>query len=56
MQIHSSYTVIIGLVTTVLAAKKMHLLVTIGLFGMTTLRTGLACVSRVNLYYKLVML
>ena len=55
MQIHSSYTVIIGFITTVPAAEKMCFLVTVITFSMTAFRTSLACVSRINLFYKLMM-
>ena len=56
MQIHSSNAVIVRFITTVFTTEKMYLLVTVSLFCMTAFGTSLACISRINLFYKLMML
>ena len=49
VQIHSSNAVIVRLITTVLASEQMYLLVAVSLFNVSTDRTALTCITRVNL-------
>ena len=55
MQIHCPYTVIIGFITTIFATEKMYFLIAITTFSMAAFRTSLACIRRINLFYKPVM-
>ena len=49
VQIHSSNTVIVRFIATVLTSKQMYLLVAVRLFNVSTYRTALTRITRVNL-------
>lgn len=56
VQIHSSNAVIVRIIATVLTSKQVYLFVAVSFFNVSTHRTTLARITRVNLNYSRLIL